>query len=180
MDLREAAELIAGAAPTPGSSWADLGAGEGVFTHALAERVGPSGVVFAVERDRGALAALRGRVEGAPLHVIPVLADFTADVELPGLAGGKLEGLLFANSLHYVPEAPTVLARWAARLAPRGRVVIVEYDQRHATRWVPFPIPRARLPELASAAGLSLPTITATRPSAYGGSLYVAVSDVAG
>src|SRR5262249_1447870 len=58
--------------------------------------------------------------------------------------------------------------------APGGRVVIVEYDQREATRWVPYPIPRRRLAELAAAAGLAAPSFTASRASAFGGELYVA------
>ena len=40
---------------TRGGTWADLGAGTGAFTLALAELVGPSGEVIAVDRDRGAL-----------------------------------------------------------------------------------------------------------------------------
>jgi len=43
---------------TPGGVWADLGAGSGAFTLALAELLGPGGEVIAVDRDRGILREL--------------------------------------------------------------------------------------------------------------------------
>ena len=58
-----------------------------------------------------------------------------------------------------------------------GRVVLVEYERRAASRWVPYPIPLARLAALTASAGLTSPSITATRPSAFGGILYVAAAD---
>ncbi|MGH9259676.1 MAG: hypothetical protein ACRD08_07240, partial [Acidimicrobiales bacterium] len=93
----------------------------------------------------------------------------------PGLDQG-LDGILLANALHFVRNPDVVLARLAARVRPDGRVVVVEYDGRPANRWVPHPIPMAGLPALAGAAGLANPTITATRPSAFGGILYVAAA----
>jgi SAM-dependent methyltransferase len=106
-----------------------------------------------------------------------MVGDITAPLELPGLDGDGLDGLLLANSLHYVADAGQFLARIASRLRPGGRVVFVEYDQRRATRWVPHPVPPERLAELAAFAGLSEPAITATRESRYGGRLYVAAAE---
>jgi len=106
-----------------------------------------------------------------------VVADMTRPFDLPGLEGRLLDGMLLANALHFVPESKQVLARLAPLVRPGGRVVIVEYDRSRASRWVPHPLPPARLPELARSAGLSLPVLTATRPSAFGGTLYAAAAD---
>jgi SAM-dependent methyltransferase len=111
------------------------------------------------------------------VDVIPVRADFMQPFELPGGGDGTFDGMLFANALHFAPEPERVLARLARWLRPGGRVVVVEYDRRPASRWVPFPIPAERFPSLAGSAGLSRPFIVATRPSAFGGDLYVAVAD---
>src|SRR5256885_16083795 len=46
-----------------GGSWADLGAGEGAFTLALSDLLGPDAHIVAVDRDAGALRALGGRFE---------------------------------------------------------------------------------------------------------------------
>lgn len=175
MDSRDAKELIAGAVPAGGGTWADMGAGQGAFTRALAERLGPAGTVYAVERDATAISVLRARAKAEKLRVVAVQADFTtADLELPGLGDTRLDGMLFANSLHYVRDTSAMLVRAAAMLQPRGRVVIVEYDQWEATRWVPYPLPPQRFHELAIGAGFSPPTVVATRPSVFGGRLYVA------
>jgi len=163
--------------PAPGGTWADLGAGEGLFTRALAARLGPSGVVYAIDRDARALAVLRRHAEREALVVTTVAGDFTADVALPDVRAGELDGLLFANALHYVQDPAAVLARWMRWLTPGGRVVVVEYERRRANPWVPYPLPPERLHEAARAAGLSPPVVTATRPSAFGGDLYVAATD---
>jgi ubiquinone/menaquinone biosynthesis C-methylase UbiE len=177
VNTRDAIRLIGVAIPRRGGTWADLGSGEGTFTRALVELIGPNGRIYAVDRDSGAIAALkRWATTNAP-NVIPFVADFTRPFDVPGLEEPVLDGMLFANALHYVREADIVLARLATWLRPGGRVVFVEYDRRRASLWVPYPIPAARLPALATFAGLSTPVITATRPSAFGGNLYVAVAD---
>jgi ubiquinone/menaquinone biosynthesis C-methylase UbiE len=178
MNSTDAVTLIRNAIPRRGGTWADLGAGEGAFTRALAECVGADGRIYAVDRDARAVATLRrwAAASEAP-QVIPVLADFTSTFTLPGVGEPGLDGMLLANALHFVGDAERVLARLVTMLRPGGRVVLVEYERRRASRWVPHPITPERLPELAASAGLSTPIITATRPSAFGGNLYVAVAD---
>ena len=109
--------------------------------------------------------------------MIPVVADFARPFDLPGLEDEGLDGILMANSLHFVSEAETVLARLAGWLRPGGRVVLVEYDRREASRWVPYPIPMSRVADLVERAGLSTPVLTGTRPSVFGGRLYAAVAE---
>jgi SAM-dependent methyltransferase len=157
--------------------WADLGAGDGTFTRALAELLGTGSHIFAVDRDPAALGALgRWSARHAP-NVVPMEADFTLPLALPALAEAPLDGILLANALHFVRDADAVLAGLVALVRPRGRVVLVEYDRRSASRWVPYPIPVTRLPSLAAAASLSPPIVTATRPSAFAGMLYAAAAD---
>jgi SAM-dependent methyltransferase len=173
VNTAEAVSLIEVAIPRGTATWADIGAGDGTFTRALAKLLGSDARIYAVDRDARALASLRRWATRERADVMPVEADFTRPLELPEL----LDGLLVANALHFVRDADVVLARLAALVRPGGRIVIVEYDRRAASRWVPYPIPSDRLPTLAAAAGLSTPAIAATRPSAFGGILYVAVAD---
>jgi SAM-dependent methyltransferase len=173
----EAVELIGGAIPRRPGTWSDMGAGDGTFTRALVELLGGSSRIFAVDRDARAVASIERWAKANAAPVIPVAADFTRPFNLPGLDGASLDGMIFANALHFVRDAGVVLERLAARVRPGGRVVFVEYERRAASRWVPHPIPADRLPELAGRAGLSAPIITARRPSAFGGNLYVAAAD---
>jgi SAM-dependent methyltransferase len=177
MTTREAVELLEGAIPLEPGAWADLGAGDGTFTRALVERLAPGSRIYAVDREPRAVAALeRWAARHAP-HVNVLVADLALPFELPGVQGGTLDGILLANTLHFIADANAVLARLAARVRTGGRVVLVEYDRRPASRWVPYPISAERWPALAATAGLETPRIVARRPSAYGGEMYVAVAD---
>jgi SAM-dependent methyltransferase len=182
MNHLEAVDLIQDVIPNHHGTWADLGAGSGTFTRALAELIGPRGTIYAVERDAQALETLQDLAlwprEGA--RVIPVQADFTKPFEFPGLGEKSLDGILLANALHFVRDAEEVLERLVARLHIGGRVALVEYDGRKPNRWVPYPISMERWDRLAATAGLSQPIVATTRPSAYGGALYASAADRVG
>ena len=155
----------------------DVGAGDGTFTRALVQLLGPGSKVYAVDADANALAKLGQWATREGASVIPVVADFTRGFELLGLEQRPLDGILAANALHFVPDPAKVLAQLVERLRPSGRVVLIEYHRRRASRWVPYPIDKERLPDIAAHAGLTSPTIVATRPSMYGGELYAAAMD---
>ena len=176
MDASEAAGLVASTVAS-GETWADLGAGSGTFTAALARLVGREGRVYAVEREPRALGALgalaqRQSRDDAPISVVH--ADFTQRLDLP-----LLDGVLLANSLHFVAEdeQSPLLRRLAAFLSAQGALVIVEYDNRPRSPWVPFPVSLARLGDLAREAAFATPMVVGRRASDYGGTMYVARLD---
>lgn len=154
--------------------WVDMGAGDGTFTRALVELLGPAGRIYAVDRNARAIASVRRWAAREAPNVIALDGDFAESFELRDVTMGTLDGMLFANSLHYLSKPAPILARLSTWLRRGGRVVFVEYDRRGANRWVPYPIPRAALPVLAAASGLSTPVFTASRPSSFSGELYVA------
>jgi SAM-dependent methyltransferase len=176
VNAADAKTLIATAVNGHKGVWADFGAGSGTFTRALAALLGPDSRVYAVDRDPKAVASL-SRLSNVNANVVAVDGDFaSASLELPGLHE-PLDGILMANALHFVADPEGVLRRLVRRLRVGGRVVIIEYDRRAATAWVPHPIPVARWKQLAEAVGLSPPVLTETRPSTYSGILYVAAAD---
>src|SRR5689334_15358015 len=95
MTIEEAAALFS-TAHIDGRFWADLGCGDGVFTRALATRLAPGSTIHAIDRDRSALKQLPPEYQG--VTVVPHAGDFTtAPLPFP-----QLDGVLMANSLHYV------------------------------------------------------------------------------
>ncbi len=120
-----------------GSVWADLGSGEGAFTLALAELLGPNGSINTVDRDRGAIEVQLQRLHDTfpGVTVTPMVADFTAPLELP-----PLDGIVMANSLHFVRDKATVLELVRGYLRPAGRLVLVEYGADHGNPYVPYPL----------------------------------------
>src|SRR5712692_6928418 len=175
VNIGDAEALLATAIPRQVGDWTDIGAGDGVFSLALARLLRPGSRIYAVDRDRTAIASLE-RLASAAAEIIPVPGDFTRPLKLPGTGVSQLSGVLIANALHFVPDPRVTLSHLLTWLRPGGRVVIIEYDGRRPSRWVPYPISVAGLADIVCGLGLSTPAVTATRPSAYGGSLYVAVA----
>jgi ubiquinone/menaquinone biosynthesis C-methylase UbiE len=166
MDHDEMVALIRGGVPAPGGVWAELGAGTGNFTWALAELLGREGTIYALDRDARAIAAQRARLESAPPRavVIPRQADVARPLDLP-----PLDGALLANLLHFIRDQEGLLRRLAGHLRPGGRLLVVEYDQALPAPWVPFPVSFARFATLAQAAGFAAPAQVGTRRSPSSG-----------
>lgn len=142
MDHADHVRLIrAGVEGATDGPWLDLGAGTGAFTLALADLLGPDGLVVAVDRDAGDLSENARRVRAAypATRVTTLAADFTRPLHL-GLEVAPA-GLVLANALHFVARAEQVrvLRSLAGLLRPGGRCVIVEYDADHGKTWVPYP-----------------------------------------
>lgn len=156
-----------------GTTWADLGSGSGAFTLALADLLGPGATIYSVDRDRTALAhqarALDARFPDVTVH--HVAADFTQPLQLPAL-----DGVVMANSLHFVPEKPPVLEQVKGYLRDGGRFVLVEYGADNGNPWVPFPISFETWRSLAERVGFRETRQIATVPSRFLGSMYAALS----
>jgi SAM-dependent methyltransferase len=155
--------------------WADIGAGTGAFTLALADLLGPGAQIFAVDRDARALrTATESVTERFPDTTIrPVVGDLTGLLALP-----PLDGLVAANSLHFIGRDRQVatITSLASHLRPDGLFVVVEYDTDHGNPWVPFPFSVASWKRLAIDAGLDEPVEIGRVPSRFLGAIYAAVS----
>jgi ubiquinone/menaquinone biosynthesis C-methylase UbiE len=175
VEHREMVELIRGGVAKPGGLWADLGAGTGNFTWALAELLGPSATIHALDRDLRAVEAQRGRLKTDPpaAMVLPRQADVLRPLELP-----PLDGVLLANLLHFVRDQVGLLRRLRGHLTPGSRLLVVEYEQTLPIPWVPHPLPVARLATLAAEAGLTPAVQIGTRRSPSSGRvLYAAATN---
>ena len=162
-------ELIRPGILSAGGTWADLGAGSGAFTGALARLLGPGALIYAVDRDRQALRGLTRLASADAARVVPVEADFTDEVSLP-----PLDGALCANSLHFQADACRALQNAVRWLRPGALLLIVEYDQPRANPWVPYPLPWSACADVARRAGLEGARLLGRMPSAYHGSMYAA------
>jgi ubiquinone/menaquinone biosynthesis C-methylase UbiE len=173
MDPADLVALLHDGVSARGGRWADLGAGEGAFTLALAELLGPGAHITAVDRDGGALRRLRdemGRRHPATGLEI-VSADFTRPLGLTGL-----DGIVMANSLHFVRNKARVLGSVREMLRPGGTLLIVEYGADRGNPWVPHPFSYPSWERLAAEAGLEATRLLKTIPSRFLGSLYSAKS----
>ncbi|MFW5474865.1 class I SAM-dependent RNA methyltransferase [Knoellia sp. CPCC 206450] len=85
--------VVDGLRPREGERCLDLYAGVGVFASALAEAVGPTGQVVAVESDATAVAQARLNVERTPwVHYVQGRVDHVFGVESTGRVAGSRRG----------------------------------------------------------------------------------------
>jgi len=144
----DAVALIRDGVPSPGGTWADLGAGSGVFTRAVADLLGEAGVVIAVDR-RASVRGLRRDPQRGSAEIRALRADFAGPLALP-----LLDGVSMANALHFASDAEAVLGRILAHVRSHGTLLLVEYDLDRGTPWIPHPVPFTRFAEVAPAIGL--------------------------
>jgi SAM-dependent methyltransferase len=173
MDHEDHVDLIRNGVLGAGRRWLELGAGEGAFTLALAELLGTGPEIEAVDRDAGALAtlaaAMRTRFPNTTLRIHHL--DFVR--ELPA---GPFDGVLAANSLHFVRELASLLQDVHDVLTPGGRLLIVEYDADRGNPWVPHPFSFATWKRTAAAAGFGGTRLVGHVPSRFLGAMYGAVT----
>jgi trans-aconitate methyltransferase len=162
MKLAEAQELI-----KPGldqdqiTKWMDLGCGSGLFTHALASLLVPGSYILAIDKMPYSMA----------FDHSDVMIDFMqADMESLNVKN-KVDGILMANALHYIPHHLDFLSRCKTHLKVAGKMIIVEYDTNRSNPWVPFPVPYEQLRTIAIQIGVGVKRLK-EQPSRFGGFLY--------
>ncbi|MEO0898435.1 MAG: class I SAM-dependent methyltransferase [Bacteroidota bacterium] len=160
MELSTAIQLIEEGVQTKGGNWADLGAGTGLFTKALLEILPHESQVHALDKIPRYLYDLwREHKKRLIVHD----GDFTAPMELP-----PLDGILMANSLHYMLDKKSILPHLLSYLKEGGSFILVEYDtDRKNPPWVPYPISMDSWQKLSEEVGLIHTKKIASVPSQY-------------
>jgi trans-aconitate methyltransferase len=156
--IRDAVAMLAGSRleMLGPMTWADLGCGDGTFTVALADVLAPGSAIHAIDLDRAALKRIPTHRHAVRIHTH--VGDFSEPWPF-----GRVDGILMANSLHYVANQEAFVRACESRMTS-PRFLIVEYDINTPNSWVPYPVSRTRLTELFR--GYSFQSL-GSRPSRY-------------
>jgi SAM-dependent methyltransferase len=170
MYIAEATELIridkiSGARA---QTWCDLGCGTGTFTLALATLLPPGSVIHAIDKDEKSLSQIPDRYEEVTIR--KEVVDLTeSDLSLPAL-----DGVLMANFLHFIEHQGAFVARLRTL---SEQLLVVEYDARAPSQWVPYPLGFSALRGLLLERGFTEINKVGTRASRFGGEMYSALAE---
>jgi ubiquinone/menaquinone biosynthesis C-methylase UbiE len=122
-EISRLAGLLGGAG---GAVVGEIGAGTGWLSVEIAERVGPSGRVYATELNPARLEDIRAAAAARGLTNLTVVEAGTRVTNLPA---GCCDAIFMRRVYHHLDEAPSVLASIREALRPGGRLVIIEFGR---------------------------------------------------
>lgn len=120
-------EVLAALNIKPGEVIADIGAGSGYFTFALARRVGERGKVYAVDVSPDMILHINRRIRDLrSTNVISVLADS----DDPLLPPRSVDRFFFCESWHHIENQTKYLSQIKKVLKPRGEVIMIDFHKK--------------------------------------------------
>lgn len=126
-DWQEPEKVIQSLEIRPGDHVADLGAGSGYFTFRLANAVGPSGKVYAVDIDEEMNEIITKRADKLGATNIQVILAQRNDPKLPTTG---VDLVLTVNTYHHIDDRIAYFANLRKYLRPNGRVAVIDFDRR--------------------------------------------------
>lgn len=121
----DAARLAKALDLTAGRSVADIGAGAGELTVALARVVGPAGRLYATELESGRLRAIRRAAESAGLKNVTVLEAHATRTNLPDRC---CDALILRHVYHHIKDPVLMNKSLYQSLKPGGRLAIIDFE----------------------------------------------------
>ncbi|MEK9175013.1 MAG: class I SAM-dependent methyltransferase [Patescibacteria group bacterium] len=113
----------------PGDKIADFGCGAGFFTIPIAQRVGPQGMIYAIDVRQEALDATKTKIKLFRLSNINLIR---ADLESPRASGIKDEGIdkiIITNILFQADDKNAILREAFRVLKQNGTLFLIEWNE---------------------------------------------------
>jgi ubiquinone/menaquinone biosynthesis C-methylase UbiE len=114
----------------PGMTVADIGAGTGYFSWRIAQRIGPTGRVLAVDVQPEMLVLLDREMKKRRVANVKTVLGSTTD---PNLPAGSVDLVVMVDVYHEFDRPREMLAALVRALKPGGRMVFVEYRAEDAS-----------------------------------------------
>jgi len=113
-----------------GAAVADIGAGSGYITVRLADRVGPTGRVFANDVQPQMLNILARRLDRSKITNVTLIEGTLDDPRLPP---ASVDLALMVDVYHELSQPQSILRHLRESLKPGGRLVLLEYRKEDPT-----------------------------------------------
>jgi ubiquinone/menaquinone biosynthesis C-methylase UbiE len=119
-------EIVAALELKPGMVVADIGAGTGLFTRLIAEKVETRGKVYAVDIAPEFLAHIAA---DAKKNKRTQVVTVRGSQETTNLPKGSVDVAFICDVYHHLERPDSVLASLREAIKPGGRLVLVEFDR---------------------------------------------------
>jgi len=123
--------IAAALALAPGMTVADVGAGDGRYSVALAERVGPGGHVYATEVDAAEIDRITARARDEGLGNLTAVFGGQEDT---GLAAGCCDAILLRLVYHHFTDTAAMRRSLWNALRAGGRIAVIDVPPRKSWR----------------------------------------------
>jgi ubiquinone/menaquinone biosynthesis C-methylase UbiE len=110
----------------PGMTVADVGAGSGLFTRLMADEVGSSGKVYAVDVSKAFLDYIASQAKAKGQHQIVTILGSQDSTNLPA---NSVDVVFLCDVYHHLEHHEMVLASIRRALRVHGVLVLVEFDR---------------------------------------------------
>ena len=120
-------KVIAALKLSPGDQVADLGAGGGYFTFRLAQAVGPTGKVYAVDVDREMTDLIARQAQKDSVTNIETIL---ANADDPMLPKTGVDLIFTSNTYHHIGDRVVYFANLRKYFRPGGKIAVIDFDRR--------------------------------------------------
>jgi ubiquinone/menaquinone biosynthesis C-methylase UbiE len=129
VDSKELSRLVEILDVDPGESFADVGAGDGRYSVALARTVGEGGRIYATEVDPDDLKKIEERVGREKLGNVEVVSGTQ---EATGLSEACCEGILLRRVYHHFQNPAAMQASMRRALKDGGLLLVIDFGTRRS------------------------------------------------
>ncbi|MEM7137395.1 MAG: methyltransferase domain-containing protein [Myxococcota bacterium] len=110
----------------PAMEVADIGAGTGLFTNAMAERVGPDGHVFAVDLVPSFLERIRERADNAGLTQVTTVLGHERATTLPERS---VDVAFMCDTYHHIEYPQSYMRSLFDTIRPGGQLILIDFER---------------------------------------------------
>ena len=129
IDSKELSRLVEILDVDPGETFADVGAGDGRYSVALARTVGESGRIYATEVDPDDLKKMEDRVSREKLGNVEIVRGTQ---EATGLSEACCDGILLRRVYHHFQNPAAMQASMRRSLKDGGLLLIVDFGPKRS------------------------------------------------
>ncbi|MDA1315554.1 MAG: class I SAM-dependent methyltransferase [Acidobacteria bacterium] len=119
-----------------GMTVAEIGAGNGKMTVAMAQRLGPNGKVLSTDLNADRVAGIREAVTAAGLENVDVRAG---QESVAGLPAGCCDAIFMSKVYHHFTAPETMNRSFLDSLRPGGRIAIIDFEPAGWQIWLRQP-----------------------------------------